>query len=149
MLLPNARRKIPYCLLSGFIRYIYMRCIFQNENFEAFLCPAMYLCGIHFFDNYIFLKGVTFLYTLIRLLFELNTAQWSLPFQCTWPCQDGLACPLMQQVAGLCPSWVILKTTVELAWRSSSVMECHAMARGLIPGWNYVFIELHVLCKGQ
>ena len=34
--------------------------------------------------------------------------------------------------------------TVELAWCSSSVMDCHATAWGLIPGRNSVFTELHV-----
>ena len=29
------------------------------------------------------------------------------------------------------------------------VMDCHATARGLIPGRNSVFIELHVLRKRQ
>ena len=38
---------------------------------------------------------------------------------------------------------------VELAWRSGSVMDCHAMARGSIPGGNGVFTELHGLRKGQ
>ena len=38
---------------------------------------------------------------------------------------------------------------MELAWRSGSVMECHATARGSIHGWNSVFTELHVLRKGQ
>ena len=38
---------------------------------------------------------------------------------------------------------------VELAKRSGNVMDCHAMARGSMPSWNGVFIELHVLCKGQ
>ena len=38
---------------------------------------------------------------------------------------------------------------VELAWRSGSVMDCHATARVSIPGGNGVFIELHVLRKGQ
>ena len=36
---------------------------------------------------------------------------------------------------------------VELAWRSGIVMDCHATARGSIPGVNDVFIELHVLRK--
>ena len=35
------------------------------------------------------------------------------------------------------------------AWRSGSVMDCHATARGSIPGGNGVFTELHVLRKGQ
>ena len=38
---------------------------------------------------------------------------------------------------------------VELAWLSGNVMDCHATARGSIPGRNGVFIELHVLRKGQ
>ena len=38
---------------------------------------------------------------------------------------------------------------MELAWRSGNVMDCHGKARGSIPGQNGVFIELHVLCKGQ
>ena len=38
---------------------------------------------------------------------------------------------------------------VDLAWRSGSVMDCHATARGSIPGGNGVFTELHVLRKGQ
>ena len=38
---------------------------------------------------------------------------------------------------------------VELAWRSSSVMDCYEMARGSIPDGNGVFTELHVLRKGQ
>ena len=29
------------------------------------------------------------------------------------------------------------------------IMDCHATARGLIPGWDGVFTELHVLRKGQ
>ena len=31
-----------------------------------------------------------------------------------------------------------VKCQVELAWRSGSVMHCHATARGSIPGWNGV-----------
>ena len=38
---------------------------------------------------------------------------------------------------------------MELAWRSSSVINCHATARGSISGGNGVFTELHVLRKGQ
>ena len=41
------------------------------------------------------------------------------------------------------------KNVVELEWRSDSVMDCHATARGSIPGGNGVFTELHVLHKGQ
>ena len=39
--------------------------------------------------------------------------------------------------------------TKELAWRSGSVMDCHATARGSIPGGYGVLTELHVLRKGQ
>ena len=45
--------------------------------------------------------------------------------------------------------WEIFLTPWELAWRNGSVMDCHATARGSIPGGNGVFTELHVLCKGQ
>ena len=38
---------------------------------------------------------------------------------------------------------------VELTWRSSNVMDCHATARGSNPGGDDVFTELHVLRKGQ
>ena len=38
---------------------------------------------------------------------------------------------------------------VELAWRSGSVMDCHATARGSIPGGNGEFTKLRVLRKGQ
>ena len=38
---------------------------------------------------------------------------------------------------------------MELVLRSGNVMDCHATARGSIPGRNGVFIELHVLRKGQ
>ena len=41
------------------------------------------------------------------------------------------------------------RSQVELAWRSGSIMDFHATARGSIPGGNDVFTELHVLCKGQ
>ena len=37
---------------------------------------------------------------------------------------------------------------VELAWRSGSVMDCHATARSSIPGENGVFTEIRVLRKG-
>ena len=33
--------------------------------------------------------------------------------------------------------------------QSGNVMDCHATARGSIPGRKGVFIELHVLRKGQ
>ena len=36
----------------------------------------------------------------------------------------------------------------ELAWRSSSVMDCHATAQGLIPCGTGVKTKLQVLCKG-
>ena len=44
---------------------------------------------------------------------------------------------------------ISLSEEVDLAWRSGSVIDCHAMVRGLIPGENGVFTELHVLRKGQ
>ena len=37
----------------------------------------------------------------------------------------------------------------ELAWRSGSVMNCHATARGSIPDRKCVKTELYVLHKGQ
>ena len=37
----------------------------------------------------------------------------------------------------------------ELAWRSDSVMDCHATTWGLIPSRNGIKTELHVLRKGQ
>ena len=40
------------------------------------------------------------------------------------------------------------KNAEELMRRSSSVMDCHTMARGSIPGWSGLFTELHVLRKG-
>ena len=43
----------------------------------------------------------------------------------------------------------VLDFSVELAWHSGSVMDCHATAQGSIPGGNSVFIELYVLSKGQ
>ena len=39
--------------------------------------------------------------------------------------------------------------TPELEWHSGSVMDCHATARGSIPGGDDIFTELHVLRKGQ
>ena len=54
-----------------------------------------------------------------------------------------------------CPSaWLLVSivknldapsNTVELAWHSSCVIDCHVMARGSIPGGNGVKTELHVL----
>ena len=41
------------------------------------------------------------------------------------------------------------KQYTKLAWRSSSVMDCHATARVSIPRGNGVNTELHVLGKGQ
>ena len=38
---------------------------------------------------------------------------------------------------------------VELAWRSGSVMDCHATSQGSFPGGNGVKTELHVLRKEQ
>ena len=43
----------------------------------------------------------------------------------------------------------ILLFQVELVYRSGNVMDCHATARGSIPGRNGAFIEPHVLRKGQ
>ena len=37
----------------------------------------------------------------------------------------------------------------ELAWHSSSVMDCRPTALGSIPSGNDVLTKLHVLCKGQ
>ena len=37
----------------------------------------------------------------------------------------------------------------ELAWRSGSVIDCHATARGSIPDGYGVLTELHVLRTGQ
>ena len=45
--------------------------------------------------------------------------------------------------------FLILKQRVELAWRSGSVMDGHATARGSIPGGNGIKTELHVHRKGQ
>ena len=42
-----------------------------------------------------------------------------------------------------------LSLKVELAWRIDSVMDCHATARGSIPGGKSVKTELDVLRKGQ
>ena len=44
---------------------------------------------------------------------------------------------------------VVLYTTVELAWRNGSVMDCQATVRSSIPSGNSVKTELHVLRKGQ
>ena len=44
---------------------------------------------------------------------------------------------------------VCIKFNVELAWLSSNVMDRHATVRGSIPGRKGVFIEFHVLRKGQ
>ena len=38
---------------------------------------------------------------------------------------------------------------VELAWRSGSVMDCHATTRDSLPGGNGVKAQFHVLRKGQ
>ena len=38
---------------------------------------------------------------------------------------------------------------MEWSLRGGSIMDCHATARGSIPGGNGVFTELHVLRKGQ
>ena len=42
-----------------------------------------------------------------------------------------------------------LEQFLQLTWRRGNVMDCHATARGSIPGQNGVFIKLHVLRKGQ
>ena len=36
-----------------------------------------------------------------------------------------------------------------ISWRGDSVMDCHAMAQGSIPGENGVLTELHILHKGE
>ena len=36
---------------------------------------------------------------------------------------------------------------LELGWRSGSVMDCHATARGSIPGGNSVFNEFMYFAK--
>ena len=67
-----------------------------------------------------------------------------------------MICYIYPNPNGICVSMLIYWTQiplalclsvslVELAWRSGSVMDCHATARGLIPGGNGVFTELHVL----
>ena len=38
---------------------------------------------------------------------------------------------------------------MDLSWRSGSVMDCHATARGSMPGGNGVYTELHVLRCGK
>ena len=43
---------------------------------------------------------------------------------------------------------IIKEQLVELAWRSGRVMDCHATARGSIPGGYGVSTESHVLRKG-
>ena len=42
-------------------------------------------------------------------------------------------------------TWHVYICPVELAWRGSGVLDCHATARGSIPGVNGVFTELYVL----
>ena len=42
-----------------------------------------------------------------------------------------------------------MESKAELAWRSGSVMDCHATAQGSISGENGVKTELRVLRKGQ
>ena len=49
-----------------------------------------------------------------------------------------------------CLIWSLSSNTqVELAWRSGSVIDCHATARGSIPSGNGLSKELQVLHKGQ
>ena len=43
----------------------------------------------------------------------------------------------------------LIHIRVKLAWRCGSVMDCHATARGSIPGWYGVLTELHVLREGE
>ena len=43
----------------------------------------------------------------------------------------------------------VQNSQVEMAWRSGSVMDCYATARGSIPGGNDAKTELHVLRKEQ
>ena len=75
---------------------------------------------------------------------------------------QSVACPPLARYVVSSPlSRVIAKTIikmcvcvcvfvcVELAWRSGSVMDCHATARGAIPDGNDVKTELHVLRNGQ
>ena len=38
---------------------------------------------------------------------------------------------------------------MEVVWLSGNVMDCHATARGSITGRNGLFIQPHVLRKGQ
>ena len=45
--------------------------------------------------------------------------------------------------------YLSIEIYLELAWRSGSVMDCHATAQGSIPGGNSIKTELHVLRKGQ
>ena len=56
--------------------------------------------------------------------------------------------PKTGQIHAIVSKWEEQRT-VELAWRSGSVMDCHATARGLIPGRDSVKTELHVFPKGQ
>ena len=44
---------------------------------------------------------------------------------------------------------IAFKSSVELAWRSDCVTDCHATTRGSIPSGDGVTTELHVLRKGQ
>ena len=42
-----------------------------------------------------------------------------------------------------------LSGTVELAWCTGSVMDCHTMAKGSIPGGNGVKTKLQIFRRGQ
>ena len=59
----------------------------------------------------------------------------------------------------LCNAWIYIHSilpfkdnymilcVVELVWHIGSIMDCHATARGSIPGGNGILTELHVLRK--
>ena len=49
----------------------------------------------------------------------------------------------------ICLCMPFLNTLMELAWRSGSVMDCHATAQGSIPGGKGVKTDLHVLRRRQ
>ena len=60
-----------------------------------------------------------------------------------------LVCLIKWNIKDIINTLPFTYSEMELAWRSGSVMDCHAKARGSIPGGNGVFTELHVLRKGQ
>ena len=47
----------------------------RATHLKAFLSPAKYLCGIHYFDNCKFRKGRLSLMQWAKRLFELNSQQ--------------------------------------------------------------------------